>query len=120
MASLQGPLTEASLLRLILSWYARPSAWSAPERPGPYSGSSSKAKAVADSGRIAARACSAAHVGGLIVAACDAYDVALTDLARRAGMSCGDLQEIANGRAPTAGEMNALEVGLRDALATRP
>lgn len=118
MALLQGPLTEASLLRLILSWYARPSAWRAPERPGPYSGSSSKA--AADAGRIAARACAAVHVGGLIVAACDAYDIALTDLSRRAGISCGDLQEIATGRAPTAREMAALEAGLRDALASRP
>lgn len=76
------------LLRVILRWYANPRSW---EKRTGYSGSTLMST---DAGRIARRALDSGSIGDLLVSVCDAHEIALTDLGRRAGITDSRIGEI--------------------------
>jgi len=106
-------LTRESLLHAILSWYADPKTWEQRSDPSPYS-SGRSCRATQDSGRVARAAASAESIGGLLTALCDAHGIALTALARRAGLTDSRIGEIARGSDPSPGEAARLSGALAE------
>jgi len=101
------PLTKEGLLRAILSWYARPGTWERELSPSPYS-SGAASRAVRDAGQIARSALSSRTVGGLLKALCDAYEIPLTALGRKAEIPDSRIAEIVRGSDPSLVESRRL------------
>jgi hypothetical protein len=93
-------LTKEHLLRMVLrryasdSWYASGSALFGQRSNAP-------PKALSDRGRVAASAVQARTLGELIVCVCNALDVALTDVGRRAGIPDPRMGSICRGEEPS-------------------
>ena len=109
-------LTREGLLTAILSWYANPGTWEARSNPVLYS-SGSSCRATMDAGRVARAAVSAGSAGALLTALCDAHSVALTALARTAGIPDSRMGEIARGSDPDAGERARIAAALKELAA---
>lgn len=108
-------LTREGLLNAILSWYADPGTWEQRSDPSPYS-SGRSCRATQDSGRVARAAVSARGIGGLLTALCDAHGIALTALARRAGLTDFRIGEIARGSDPSQDEAVRLSSALAEVV----
>jgi hypothetical protein len=104
-------LSEAFLLRIVLSWYANPANWAASGGQGPYSSTRSSSASI-DSGRAAARAAMAQGVGPLILLVMDLLNQPMNELARVSGLDIPRLSLIVQGLEPTREESIQLRLGI--------
>lgn len=104
-------LTKEGLLREILAWYAGPRIWEREVSQAPYS-SGASSRAARDSGQIARVALAASSIGGLLKALCDAHEIPLTGLGRKADVPDTRIAEIVRGSDPTLVESRRLSRAL--------
>lgn len=105
------PLTREGLLKALLAWYARPKVWEREVSQAPYS-SGASSRAIRDSGQIARSALAANGVGGLLKVLCDAHEIPLTALGRKADVPDTRIAEIARGSDPSLVESRRLSRAL--------
>ena len=108
-------LDREYLLGLVLAWYAGVKTW---ERPVTIFANRRETRSAADDdrGRKARAALRESSIGGLLRAACDAWDVHLTELARRSGMDGARMSQIVLASDVTEKESSAIRAALDQML----
>lgn len=106
-------MDREGLLSAVLQWYADERSWVPGD--GSLGGRGAKTpRAVADRGRIARAALSAESVGALLTVLCNAHEIPLTALARRARITNGRMFQIVSGLDVLPDEASWLSAALSD------